>query len=400
MKRVLPVLFVLLWAFGLSSAQDATPKMIIEQPVFDAGVVIRTEAPLDHVFRIKNTGNAELKILDVKPGCGCTVAKFDKVIPPGSEGKIYASLDLSHLKGPVQKSIDIQSNDPKHPSAVVVLKATIKSVVDIEPTDQLRFVVKKGSLTNGELFLIPDSSVKLLDPIVDSTLIAAKLTPDKNGRQKLSVELKRSDIIGTHATEIRIPVQGPIKEVTVPVVINVQGPLQVNPRMVSFVLKGFPEEVLVSAATEVKQAPDASAIIVEKVAAGRKLQVLNESDGWYQVITFEKAGSGKDLPMQRVGWIPVASVKTTKGAQIPGAQQVSIEISKGQKFQVLDVSSTLPVVKVVGKPSVPNPNTYQLSVSLLKVDQSKKGNTRGEIVVKTDNPDQPQLKIPVFVNVL
>jgi hypothetical protein len=401
MKHVFLMVFVLLFVGSLSSfAQSGKPNLVIDQPVYDAGVVIRTPAPIEHTFRVKNTGNAELKILEVKPGCGCTVTKFDKVVAPGAEGKIFASVDVAHLKGPIRKSVFIKTNDPDRPDVTVDIKATVKTLVDVQPQEQIRIVVNKGAKATEELFLVPDPSVKLLSPVVDSNLISAKLTPEKNGRHRLTVDVTKSDVIGTHATEIRIPVEGPIKEVAVPVVINIRGPLEVTPRLVSFMLKGHPEEVLVKAATEARQAPGQSATVVEKISAGRKLKVLNESSGWYQVMTMEKAGGQVSVPEQRIGWIPVSATKTTKPAGPPEPQDVSIRIAKGKTFNVLELRSTLPSVKVERKATGSKTDAYQLLVTLSQVDRNKKGTTRGEILVSTDNADQPQIKIPVFVNVM
>jgi len=68
MKRVLPFLLVLLFVWTVSFAQDGKPNMVIDSEIYDAGQVIRTGAPIEHAFLIKNTGASELRILDVKPG--------------------------------------------------------------------------------------------------------------------------------------------------------------------------------------------------------------------------------------------------------------------------------------------------------------------------------------------
>jgi hypothetical protein len=60
----------------------------------------------------------------------------------------------------------------------------------------------------------------------------------------------------------------------------------------------------------------------------------------------------------------------------------------------------LPSVKVERKATGSKTDAYQLLVTLSQVDRNKKGTTRGEILVSTDNADQPQIKIPVFVNVM
>jgi hypothetical protein len=400
MRHVLPLILVLLFVNSVLLAQDAKPHMIIDQPVYDAGIVVRDGAPIEHTFVVKNTGKGELKILEVKPGCGCTITRFDKVIAPGSEGKIHASVDIAHIKGPMRKSVFIKTNDPDRSDVTVDIKATVKTLVDVQPHEQLNIVVNKGAQSTQELFLVADPTVKLLSPVVTSNLISAKLTPEKNGRQKLTVQVTNSDIIGTHATEVTIPVQGPIKEVVVPVVINVRGPLEVSPRIVSFMLKGHPEEVVASNSIDVRQAPNPSAVVVEKIPGGRKLKVLNEAEGWYQVMTMQKSVDGNSARTQRIGWIPVSAAKTTRPPGPPDPQDISIRIAKGKTFNVLGLRSTLPSVKVEKKVKGSTPGAYELSVRLEPVDRKKKGTTRGEILVSTDNADQPQIKIPVFVNVM
>jgi hypothetical protein len=307
-------------------------------------------------------------------------------------------VDVSHSKGVIQKHIDIQTNDPKRPTAKVFIKATVKTLVDVQPQEQIRFTVEKGTLTAQELFLTADPSVKLGTPVASSKLISANLTPDKDGRQKLTVRLEQADQIGMQTTEVKIPVNGAIKEVTIPVWIHVRGPIQVTPKIVSFVLKNHPEEVVLKSASNIRQAPDPSAAIVEKMPAGRKLRVLAESNGWFQVITFETETT-ESVMEQRIGWIRSSLVNASKAAGLPDPQEVSIQIAKGRTFQVLDLRSTLPSIKVEKK-STTEPNKHALVVSLLKADRNQKGNLRGEIVVNTDNADQPQVKIPVFVNIL
>jgi hypothetical protein len=333
------------------------------------------------------------------------VTKYDKVIPPGSEGKIYATVDVSHYNGPVQKTIDVKSNDPKWPDARLIIKATVKPLVDAEP-EQIRFIVSKGELKSQEIMLTPDPSVKILSSAAETDMIAAKLTPQNGGSQKLTIDLKRTDVIGTHSTGVKILTQGPIKDMTIPVVVIVRGPLQVSPPIVNFHVIGHPAEVIVNYTVDIKQSPDPGSLVVEKVEAGRKLKVLTEDEGWYQVVTFErpaektaKPGSPKSVPLRRLGWIKSSLVKPAKLADLPEPKEVSIQIARGKTFQVLGLSSTLPSVKVEKKSSAANPGQYQLFVSLQQVDTKKKGNTRGEILVKTDNADQPQLRIPVFVNV-
>lgn|GEM_PF-3195854 len=328
------------------------------------------------------------------------MTKFDKVIPPGSEGKIYASIDTSHSQGAIQKFIDIRSNDPAHPMIKVSVKAVIKALVNINP-EYLRFNVLKGNLESASVILVPEPSVKLLKPVVDSDMVSAELTPDKIGRQRLTVSLKRTDMIGTHTVEVKVPAEGPVKEVTVPVVIVIHGPLAVNPSVVSFQVNSFPEVVQTTSLLQLMQEPSSMSAVLEKAGAGRQFQVLSESNGWYQVIPVEKSGEKKagpkSVPYSQIGWIQTTGLKAIKPSEFPGPQTVQIESSIGKPFVVLGLKSTLPAIQVVQKSGAQVGNSFEFTVSLQKVDGAKKGSQQGEIVIQTDNADQPQIRIPLYI---
>ena len=65
------VICLLLFSFLIPAsswaAEKAGPGMVIPEPVFDAGNVDQG-TPIKHDFVVKNTGDAELRILDVDPG--------------------------------------------------------------------------------------------------------------------------------------------------------------------------------------------------------------------------------------------------------------------------------------------------------------------------------------------
>lgn len=63
------------------------------------------------------------------------MAEFDKAIPPGGVGKVTASLDTSHYKGPITKSVQVTTNDSRTSQVVLQLKAEIVTAVDVVPTD-------------------------------------------------------------------------------------------------------------------------------------------------------------------------------------------------------------------------------------------------------------------------
>ncbi|MBW2182348.1 MAG: DUF1573 domain-containing protein, partial [Deltaproteobacteria bacterium] len=49
------------------------------------------------------------------------MASFDKVIPPGQEGKVTLSVKTKNMSGKFAKSATIKSNDPKNPKLRIKL---------------------------------------------------------------------------------------------------------------------------------------------------------------------------------------------------------------------------------------------------------------------------------------
>jgi hypothetical protein len=62
-------------------------------------------------FNFRNTGKTVLYILEVIPGCGCTVADFPPdAIGPGDQGTITATFNTQGHPGNVSKNIMVKTN--------------------------------------------------------------------------------------------------------------------------------------------------------------------------------------------------------------------------------------------------------------------------------------------------
>jgi hypothetical protein len=84
-------------------------------------------------YRVSNTGNAQLNLTQVRPSCGCTYTMLGKwSLAPGEGTEIEAMFDPKGLKGPVRKSIEVVSNDPKTPAISLTLEAEV--VQEIMPS--------------------------------------------------------------------------------------------------------------------------------------------------------------------------------------------------------------------------------------------------------------------------
>jgi thiol-disulfide isomerase/thioredoxin len=117
----------------LLKEQGPNPKVEFVSPNHDFGEQW-VGGQMKHTFEVKNVGDKPLKILNVKPACGCTLAgKFDKVIEPGGTGQIPVSVDSKKLFGKFKKTIRVTTNDPTNQNATLSIAGVIKHYVTVAP---------------------------------------------------------------------------------------------------------------------------------------------------------------------------------------------------------------------------------------------------------------------------
>ena len=125
----------LIFAAGVASAQ---PKLeIVGGDTYDWGKV--APGALTATVQVKNSGDAELKIAEVRPGCSCTASLIDKnSLKPGEIARIDVTLHAeTKPAGPVEKIVTITSNDASMPSRILHLKADIHRSITILPAQYI-----------------------------------------------------------------------------------------------------------------------------------------------------------------------------------------------------------------------------------------------------------------------
>ncbi len=130
----------------IGSAASAQGKIeIVGGNTHDWGVV--PPSNLTTTVEVKNVGQGDLKITEVRPGCGCTLAsKIDKdVLKPGESGKFNIGLNVAtYQPGPVSKIVTIRSSDPVDSVTILKLAATIKRDITVTPSNF--FLVNGGKI--------------------------------------------------------------------------------------------------------------------------------------------------------------------------------------------------------------------------------------------------------------
>jgi hypothetical protein len=121
---------------GLSVAA-AAPRLEISQPIHDLGEIFEDQS-LESVFLMKNTGDAPLRINDIKLDCACSAVDYDRMVPPGGSSKIVFRIKpYSALHKFCKKGI-IFSNDPHNPEMLIQLCGDAKPFVEIKPSHVIR----------------------------------------------------------------------------------------------------------------------------------------------------------------------------------------------------------------------------------------------------------------------
>ena len=86
---------------------------------------------------ITNSGAGKLIIKNVNADCGCTIPTLTKdVLGPGESTVVHIKFNSKKFHGRVLKMVTIASNDPMKPIVEVMLIATIKTALLIDPPSQ------------------------------------------------------------------------------------------------------------------------------------------------------------------------------------------------------------------------------------------------------------------------
>lgn len=226
-KFILSMLSVLM----IASVAYAQPKLeIVGGNSYDWGKVGPKDSPLKTKVKIKNTGNEQLLITNVKPSCGCTTAPLDKdKLAPGETATIDVSFNVGSNAGVNSKTIRISSNDPANSTTIFRLSADVEKAVVLSPAffafnqmevgkeESSKVSIKntgKKPLTISNITKSPAdlkinlSGTKTLKP-GESFDLVAKVTPTAPGYMNCWVKMKTNS---DEDPEISISGYGSVKE--------------------------------------------------------------------------------------------------------------------------------------------------------------------------------------------
>jgi hypothetical protein len=176
--------------------QDPAAKLVMPDSIFDFGF-FATDARVVHTYPIYNQGNDTLRIIKVKPGCGCTTAPLHNYdIPPGDSTTLDMYFDSKRLTGLVKKKTTILSNDPVTPfKEIAFIAVTGKKHPYVRPQPE---VINFGRLSAGKIDKVYSTT------LTNVTDAAVKLEIIDLSENYLDAELVRDTLEPGESTELKI----------------------------------------------------------------------------------------------------------------------------------------------------------------------------------------------------
>lgn len=227
-------------------AADGKPVAAVIEPIVDAGEVPVGE-PIDVVFEIENRGDAPLRITEVRPTCGCTVAEYDESIEPGETGEIHATIDTTSILGPNAKAITVFTNDPDNPRLQLTVQSDVKPFLTVNPgyARFTTFVREDQDQTQSQLLWAPDFEGLEITGVESPTDFVAvsyreardgERAPDAAGKQwRIDVTLSKSAPVGPVADHVVVRTNHPKQSVVeIPVSGFVRPVVAVTPPAIDF----------------------------------------------------------------------------------------------------------------------------------------------------------------------
>ena len=181
-------------------AVEAAGTMKFERTKIDAGTIGEDDAPSEYIFRWRNEGDEPLVVLDVRTGCGCAAAKYDRrPVKSGEEGAITVVYHPKGHPGFFSRKISVYTQNGGGPSAVLELTGRVtpsERPVHNYPhemgplrlkSNSVRMSRERKSIETIEVFNAGDKELqlsvdtRLLPAGVTAEFVPPRLAPDSRG---------------------------------------------------------------------------------------------------------------------------------------------------------------------------------------------------------------------------
>ena len=182
-------------AAGVTNA--AGPKIKFDSENYDFGRILAGD-PVEHTFRLTNTGDETLVLSSVKPTCGCTAVSattssgsfitWSREVAPGQSGIIPIQIDTLHFGGQnVIKYVTVTSNDKSRPVINLQIHGNVRLPVEVTPSPLASFELTAGVPSNDtrvlKIFNRTEKPLTLFGPQSTTNAFSAVLKTNVPGQE-------------------------------------------------------------------------------------------------------------------------------------------------------------------------------------------------------------------------
>ncbi len=205
MRHIFPILLGLTLltapaALGQSSALPAgEARIYVDEVDFDFGF-LPNDAFVSHSYKIYSRGKDPLRILGVKPACGCTKAPLAKeVIAPGDSGEVELIFHIARgQRGRTDKSATVTCNDSERQTVTLRFRGNMYPTERPDSLTPVSLSQSKVSWMYGQPI---NEQIITLKNVTDTPI---RLTPIALPRGFADVTIPKDEIKPGKTRDIRV----------------------------------------------------------------------------------------------------------------------------------------------------------------------------------------------------
>ncbi|MFZ2895494.1 MAG: DUF1573 domain-containing protein [Saprospiraceae bacterium] len=214
------------------------PKIVFEEQTYNFGKIYIGEI-VEHGFKFKNQGSAELLVKNVKSSCGCTAALVSKShLLKDETGEVQVKFNPGRYVGMVSKSVTVNSNDPESSSVKLTIAGEVIEEVSVNPRLLSFGIIRKGdsSTRSVEVKTIPELKIRVKKVESPNPYISfTDNNAEKDGTNRFQVTFSNYEYIGKFTGVIFIYTSSNRQErLDIPFSGEVIGDITFYPEIVSF----------------------------------------------------------------------------------------------------------------------------------------------------------------------
>lgn len=166
-----------------------------------------------HVFKLTNTGDDTLKILNIRQTCGCSKAELAiDELEPGKSTDLSLYIKAESVAGPYSKNVFVQTNDPKTRYLMLSLNGNSVPLVTVKPKDKIYAGTLKPSSEWKQEFILELTQNQVEFGTAQLEGHPAEITLEKLSelQYKLTLSLTASsDTPERFHLKLKLPIQSP-----------------------------------------------------------------------------------------------------------------------------------------------------------------------------------------------